>query len=206
MAQQSIWAWVFKIFFFTQGISHIETIQEYLHSKCMTGSLLWSTLEWAQIHIGIDQNLFSLDYEKYKHLLPKSFIKTAWEFASLYNIQLSTNIPSLSQHREGDQFLMQAFGDIQDPIPFTSSELETLNSCRLYLNVTTLSDIVDGSGTRICKRATDGIRDTDLPSNHQWPNQASPGPTQWTLWRKAITRCFPLNDQKELYPFGKMDG
>ena len=147
--------------------------------------------------------MFDLDYKKFSKILPRSFLATAWEFASSHNIKLPFHKNYFPLRRTGDQYLMEAFTNPDLAHPFSPSELASLNCCRLYLQVTTLADIVDGSGLRISKRAKDGIRDHTRPHYHPWPVQAKPGPSQWTLWRKALKQCFPLTPDKSLqHPLG----
>ena len=83
---------------------------------------------------------------------------------------------------------MDAFASAEPK--FTPSELERLNRCRLYLKADTLSDITDGSGNFIGKQYSDGNRDPDRIIYHDWPEQRRPGPSEWTLWRKALRVCF----------------
>ena len=62
---------------------------------------------------------------------------------------------------------MEAFANEHLNKLFTPSELATLNCCRLYLQVTTLADIVDGSGHCISKKTKDGVRDLER-HYHPW--------------------------------------
>lgn len=181
--------------FVSQGISHVDIIQEYIHSTCMTGSLLRAAIEWAKIHVGVEGNFFQLDFKRYGNLLPRSFVKTAWEFARKYHIDLPNTDPNLIPHREQDQFLMEAFA-AQPSI--TNSQLTELNRCRLFLQVHTLSDIVDGSGTRLSKQYFDGTIDQYRTPSHDWPKQGNPGTSQWALWRKSLKKCFPLSPENTL--------
>ena len=173
-----------------QGTSKVEILLEHLYADNMTGSLLRSALEWSSIHVGIGQNIFSLDFGLYGHLLPQSWIKTLWQFASEYKITLPSSEKNLQLHRRGDIYLMEEYAHKGLRI----SELRAINKCRLFLQVTTLSDIIDGSGHRLCNLAKNGHKNNDRPSYHQWPIQSNPGPADWRIWRKAMRQSFPRDD------------
>ena len=180
----------------SQGLAHVEIVQEYIRSTCMIGSLLRTAIEWAKIHVGSDQNFFDLDFDKYGHLLPQSFLKTTWQFVHEYNIKMPTVLSQLQPSRDHDKFLMDTFVNAEPK--FTATELQRLNRCRLYLHVSTVSDITDGSGVRISKQSSNGHRDPDRPQYHDWPEQGRPGPREWQLWRKALKICFASTTLREL--------
>ena len=67
----------------------------------------------------------------------------------------------------------------------------------------TLSEITDGTGIHITKQALQGHRDKERPHYHDWPEQQSPGPRQWRLWRKFIKYAFLSTEDKQLrHPLG----
>jgi len=78
---------------------------------------------------------------------------------------------------------------------YTSTELKTLNHCRLALQVTTLAEIADHTGHRLISEAL--IQGNTLPnlkavssSKHEWPCHPHPGKTAWKLWTTAIRQVF----------------
>ena len=85
-----------------QGLRHVEFIQQYLTFQCMSGQLIQTVIEWAQIYLGISTNLFDFDFKRCRHLLPWSFVRTTWEFGSEHNIHIPTHKPFLPLHRKGD--------------------------------------------------------------------------------------------------------
>ena len=92
-----------------QGTSKIEILLEHLYTDSTTGSLLRLALEWSSIHVGIGRNLFSLDFKLFGHLLPQSWIKSLWQFASEYNIHIPAQEEHLELRREGDSLLTEMF-------------------------------------------------------------------------------------------------
>ena len=67
--------------------------------------------------------------------------------------------PHLQLWREGDQFLVSAFS----AAGFKKQQLARLNRCRVYLQVTTLADLTNGSGNAITDLAWMGELDQTRP-------------------------------------------
>ena len=136
--------------------------------------------------MGIGPNLLSLAFKLFGHLLPQSWIKSLWQFASEYNIHIPAQEEHLELRREGDSFLTEKFAhsDIGTPA------LRSINKCRLYLEVTTLSDILDGSGKRYCNHIMNGHNDNERSSYHRWPQQQNSGLNDWRIWQRSI-KIFP---------------
>jgi len=89
--------------------------------------------------------------------------------------------------RDKDRHLMEDFLNAQ----LTTKELQIINNCRLHLQVTTLAEITDHTGTRILPEAT--LSGNKIPtlqrtseSKFNWPKQPAPGKSAWALWTKTI--------------------
>ena len=62
------------------------------------------------IHLGIgNKNLFDVDFNFFGHLLPRTWIKSLWQFAHKYQITMPTYEYNLASRRENDKFLMEEF-------------------------------------------------------------------------------------------------
>lgn len=66
-------------------------------------------------------------------------------------------------------------------------DLQKLNQCRMFLQVTMLSDIVTVDGRYITRMAREGNFDNTWPHYHRWPNQGNPGVNKWTFWREQLS-------------------
>jgi len=78
---------------------------------------------------------------------------------------------------------------------YKTEGLQTLNHCRLSLQVTTLAKIVDHTGHCLLTEAlTDGKTVPMLTNvsktNYVWPNQPSPSKSAWKFWTKALQTIF----------------
>ena len=71
-----------------QGCTHLATLIEHIDAKDMTGDLLQSSLEHAMIEVGVGRSLFTLDYNKFEHILTDCWIKHLWLFCHEHSIQL----------------------------------------------------------------------------------------------------------------------
>ena len=73
---------------------------------------------------------------------------------------------------------------------FHGIQLASINRCRIYLQVITLSDISTGDGLRIDKSTYTGVKNTNIRTEYLWPVQGKPGKTDWVEWRRAIATVF----------------
>jgi hypothetical protein len=71
---------------------------------------------------------------------------------------------------------------------YTAGQIKQVNWCRLYLQVTRLTEIATLNGSSIDPIAWTG--DDRLSSHHDWPRQGRPGRTSWSLWRRTMTKRF----------------
>ena len=62
--------------------------------------------------------------------------------------------------------------------------LKRLNACRIYLQVTWVSDISNMKGDKILESALKGERSINQTSNVQCPLQQRPNEQIWKIWRK----------------------
>ena len=67
---------------------------------------------------------------------------------------------------------------------FDVCQLQEINSCRVYLQVITVSDVTDASGLCLLPSAMNGHRDSTCPSHLLWPVWQRP--TTWTSWRRLL--------------------
>jgi hypothetical protein len=73
---------------------------------------------------------------------------------------------------------------------YSKSELRKINRCRLHLQVTTLSDITCGYGTKFTQ-AYNCQYDHTIPHHYLWPKQPKPSASSIRIWRRELRQCFP---------------
>jgi hypothetical protein len=67
---------------------------------------------------------------------------------------------------------------------FTPPQLRQINSCRIYLQVLTISDISTASGTHILPNILRGRRTEDRVSELNWP--VTQRPANWAAWKRFL--------------------
>jgi hypothetical protein len=182
-----------------QGLIRIGIIKDHLSKNNMMGDLLRNTIEAAKLEIGVGRNLFSLKYKQYHPLLTDTWIKDVWKFADENNIEIVDKVTkNLKLHRQNDVFIMEIIVNQG----YTKGELHKINKCRLYLQVTALSDITCGYGKKFT-RAYNCVKDNSIPHYYKWPKQPRPNSTAIKIWRKALRECFPRTNGTMEYTLGK---
>ena len=85
---------------------------------------------------------------------------------------------------------------------FTAQEIQAINLVRLYLQVTTVSDISNANGTRIQAAARMGnSQQFSSYANWLYPVQTQPDHNSWQVWRQALL-LFSNSDGELLVPLG----
>ena len=149
----------------------------------MTGSRICTSLEWCTIIVGASNNIFSLDYNKYGHLLPRCWIQSLWRFCWEFSISLPNPINHIQMERENDDWIMKSIIEHG----FSKTDTKKANRCRLYLQVHTLSDITNGKGNQFNIDQWNGI--INHTRIHNWPTQSNPSKKIWRVWRRCIRKC-----------------
>ena len=139
--------------------------------------------------LGNGKNIFTLDYDRLKHLSPHSWIKHLWAFCHQFDIQLDDLVTAnVILRRANDRFIMAEVSKAE--YNFTNTDLKHINRCRIYLRVTSQADITNGNGLKL----RNGVMKGELTQHHRdyylWPRQDRPGLSSWRIWRKAIKKCF----------------
>jgi hypothetical protein len=116
-------------------------------------------------------------------------------------------LATIEHQRKNDKGLMAtAIKHLDKP-----TDIILINSCRLYLQIHLLSDIVSPEGTKIFPYAFTGLPDTDgtplfwkiSQSQLRWPNQSRPPPQAWNAWRKLLKKLtLKANPLLLRYPLG----
>ena len=172
-----------KNLFLTQGISHVVDIINHLWHKSLTGTLIRQSLEYLRIELGMNGNIFDLNYNKVKHcILTESWIEHTWKFVAEYGINIAPKIKEIELRRVGDSCIMEKVvrANILEP-----NELKWFNRCRLFLKVATLADITTADGKFLRKDCLEGVQS----KSHRdlgWPNWERPPTYAWTIWRKSL--------------------
>ncbi len=193
--------------FLEQGIRKIEYLAEHGWKQTPTGFLIQSCIEVLSLECGVFGELFTQKATLLQWIsVDSSWLQSAWSFCSDKRISIAGIQKSpLTQQRCADKSLMSSFA-LQD---ISKRDLQRINCCRMFLRVTSLSDITTADGTRI-DHADFLPSSTRIPAggkirNHfVWPTQRCPPLRDWKLWKRVVIDSFCTDDTCLLHtPLGE---
>jgi len=124
-----------------------------------------------------------------------------------HNIQIQDDYWTVPPIRQFDVHLMDAISELH----LTPVQLMQLNACRMYLQVTTLAEIVDHTGVSVLPQVLLN-KNEDKPSGLQlishslleWPTTHLPSKQCWKLWTRTIRLLFAgdENGTRLCHPLG----
>jgi hypothetical protein len=169
--------------FFEQGIQHVLLMIKHLRTPGHFQSLLIICLHWYQVVAGVSFCPFSRPRARMPYLgsawLDSTRAFLAHSAATLHIEQAS--LPALQ--RQHDACIMDGIIELG----LSTTSLERINCCRIYLRVTTLSDICTLHGDQIERKAWLGLGRM-ASSQADWPVQPRPHDKSWGLWRSALSK------------------
>ena len=165
-----------------QFISH--ALELVLHSSrdTLNGLATLGELEICQLYVGTASCLWHIPYNTYQFLLPDCEIKYVLRESNHFQVQIHGGYNRPKPQRVHDFFLMDRIFHS----PFSTKEIELINSCRIYLQVLTLTDISIGNGRSVDQDMYHGRVTQHRKSPFQWPRQPRPSRIAWEKWQEAI--------------------
>jgi hypothetical protein len=171
-----------------QGICQIQLLLSHLRSRSYLHDSIIILLESFQLSAGMQDSPLSIT-ESYTHI-HSPWIQSVRGF--LRSMNATIYIPKLTQltkHRVHDKPIMSA-----EPHQLSTSDIECVNACRIYLQVNFLSEICDNRGIQVLPQAIKGTLDsqgtptlwTISQSTLQWPHQPRPPQKSWNIWKKYL--------------------
>ena len=155
-------------FYDIQGKQKIKFLTMHLKRNDTTGKLIKIVMQNIQMSVGSSTPFHHLEFHKYAHLIPDSWLKHIFEYLDSRQITCDfTDMYSFEPQHQHDKTIMNILTH-----HFTSSELQIINRVRMYLKIYFLSDVTDIKGRSIlpCIRSLHSDRD----SKWEWPNQQLP--------------------------------
>jgi hypothetical protein len=189
-----------------QGLGHFNVYTMMLSDQCkamikysamtnhVTGKLMRASLEVMKLELGLNGYVLSQDFQTVGALATQSWLKHVWRETSRNGLKMEDDIPDFALRRRNDCILMEEIVKMTKPTSrngaslLTLDELGVVQQCRLFLQVTTFSDIITGNGDKITYSAWNGQRNDLQQSSYVWPNQGKPSPRAWQLWQRVLTQ------------------
>jgi hypothetical protein len=185
--------------FISQGIAKLKMLFDARQQLSL--SLIATSWEHTMVESGLGMHFLHSNFSWFQCLVTAGWISSLWEFLShFHNIclcQVDSRYQAIMRHQD-DNFLMAVVAAKGTDI--TKSERITFNLCRLYLQVTLISDISTADGRSVRPHLWKGIKFDNAKG--WWPKQPRPSERAWRLWRRLLKRILNTSDSgKFLYPF-----
>ena len=168
-----------------QYCRHIQDIVDQTWKHTLAGDLIIANLDAVKLEAGLFGHLFDNPIEITWFNTSNSWVIETYKFCRLHNIMFQEPGDILAPQCTNDRSLMEIFCSAG----LSKSELLRINRCRLYYQVSSLSDISDGSGSIISQKWFKRPRDPYHHSRFSWPIQGIPIRKDWDLWDAALRTC-----------------
>jgi hypothetical protein len=155
-----------------QGQEHLTIILSHLRHQDQLGQVMRISLDTLNLFLGLSKYPLTYDFDQIKKYHEPLWITNTWAFlSSIDGSVLFTTDRTLKTQCVNDHFLMEQFLTING---IGAKELQRLNQCRLYLQVTLLSEISSANGKTILENYFQGNKHPNRRSTLTWPRQDRP--------------------------------
>jgi hypothetical protein len=116
------------------------------------------------------------------------WVTHTWKFLQEYQIVIKDDLPDFIPLRHNDSLLIPLF--VKNG--FSGQELRFLHQCRLYLQVSWLSELTIGDGTKLETNSVKHPYQISCRRSVSYPNQGPPPNDAWKTWTRALSDlCLP---------------
>jgi ribonuclease HI len=177
-------------YYIEQGIKQLTALAGHVRQDSETSRMMRIELHWCQVQAGTEQHLLGNPTDLI------DYIETCWimsirDFLRTYNLSVDFTVKTLPTVQcSGDEFIMDG---IQLRSGCTATELQQINACRMFLQVSRVSDISSANGRFLRRDVLMGKATTYFQSVTRWPRQGRPPREWWSLWCKGLKRAFSKN-------------
>jgi hypothetical protein len=172
-----------------QGLAQLLFLLRNLRTKTDVTETIHTLIESYMIRAGTTKSPF--DDTSIQAHIHAPWIQSLQSFLAHTDITITT--PDISCNviiRNEDKTIMA----LATRFTNNTNHLHAINSCRIWLQVTTLAEITEDSGSSILRTAIMGEIDTNgLPklwnistSLSHWPHQPRPPKRSWKIWQKML--------------------
>jgi hypothetical protein len=183
------------------GIQKLKLLLGHTRSKDDTGTMIIQEIEFLQLTSGYTTSILLHTTNQNFHIwTEKCWISSIMDFT--HHHKISIHLPSLplpQPQRIRDTAIMETIQHNK----YSKIDLKTINACRIYLKVITVSDITSTNGLDIIPSMLNGHRNPSFHNTLKWPTQKKPSQEYWTLFKHCIldTYCKP-NSYRLKRPLG----
>jgi hypothetical protein len=171
-------------FYTLQGLHQLKFLLGHLRAQDKTSKLILIAHGFLQLTIGTTTNFMNLPFHRTHPLGISSWLTSVWRFMDRLKIKLDMAQAWFPQSPKGNDInLMDYFLAKCTPI----DHLQSINRCRLYLQLINLSDMTSADGRYLIPQAVQGHRLKDRRSTLAWPTQQRPSRADWQIWSNALS-------------------
>ena len=186
-----------------QGVRQICHFLDHIFAQDSIGTMILIELRSLQLESGSGSHLLESPSTDLPYLTP-CWLTSMRQFMARHSIQLAVAKAKLVPlARTHDRYLMDDFGLLSN---LTPDDLYDINRVRIFLKVTTLSDITDGCGVYITEDAFSARPLSDRSPKLRWPRQPSITTRQRNLWKTAIESAYTSWGRRLHHPLGHWTG
>ena len=170
-----------------QLMAHIQMLLDHGHESTETGQLLRCLAEGVLLESGLLGNLFEIKPSECTWIEHNWIVNTLAMMEDT-QIRIMNDIKQLKQWKTNDTSIMKA---IYDTKLYSKKEMKDINTMRMHLQVTMLSDLTTADGKKFTSMALDCSRDYSSSSEeYNWPRIPGMPKRIKNLWKKALIKTF----------------
>ena len=163
-----------------QAINHFISLYE---ADAPTRPLLRILIEYHQLELGFEKQLFALSFDTFGHLTTKTWITSLWHHMSHFNLSMA--LPPLNLQivqQDGDLFI----SEVAHELGFKEEQRESINRVRINLNLLLMSDLLVFKKNIIKHCFRNGLGDISYASYFCWPVSV-PCRKDVSMWKRFIS-------------------
>ena len=167
-------------------VGQLDKFLTHYGCKTAVGKLLQASMELFVIEMGMSVQPFQMHYASFGHLVTPCWLKSIWEKADIFKMNITVGNVDISPPRLGDDWLMARFVELG----YKKSELLHLNRVRLHQQALFVSDVLDAGGRALDRRYLKRRQMNECWSNFCFPREI-PTRKEFHLWRDALLQLRP---------------
>jgi hypothetical protein len=169
------------------GIEAIKYLRNALYADSEPGRLIRMNLQYSQLEAGLGSPLLEHPTLYIPYLTP-TWVLSVRQFLSCHNMSISlTDTFTIPLRGATDDYIMQNTHLSR----YSEAQQRDINLVRIYLQVTTLSDIADKERpSSISLQALDGTHSESWIPSSLWPRQVKPTKHQVRLWKRYLCSSY----------------
>ena len=166
-----------------QFCRHVQDIVDQSWRNTPTGNHILANLEAVKLEAGVFWHLFDNPIQIEWFNTTNSWVIETHKYCRKNSILFEEPGDILKPQCQADRALMELFATAG----CSTEELKGLNRCRLFHQIVSLSDIMDGKGQIILQKWFSRTRHHRC-EKYDWPSQGPPTQNDWDLWRTMLQR------------------